>query len=50
MWQEDEELRAPPEKVCQRGDPFIGLELVLLVDPHLRQILTSPRQLIAAPR
>src|SRR5436309_9654344 len=45
----DEELRAPSEEVCQRGAPFIGLESVLLVDPDPWQLLTSPRQLVAAP-
>src|SRR5271166_3232038 len=46
----DEELRAPSEEVCQRCAPLIGLESVLLVDPDPRQLLTSPRQLVAAPR
>src|SRR6266446_6683396 len=46
----DEELRAPSEEVCQRDTPFIGLESVLLVDPDPRQLLTSPRQLVAASR
>jgi hypothetical protein len=46
----DEELRAPSEEICQRGAPFIGLESVLLVDPDPRQLLTSPRQLVAVPR
>src|SRR5271165_6292479 len=46
----DEELRAPSEEVCQRGAPFIGLESVLFVDPDPRQLLTSPRQLVAVPR
>jgi hypothetical protein len=45
----DEELRTPSEEVRQRGVPFIGLESVLLVDPDSRQLLTSPRQLVAAP-
>jgi hypothetical protein len=45
----DKELRAPSEEVCQRGAPFIGLESVLLVDPDPRQLLTSPRQVVAAP-
>src|SRR6058998_2519110 len=46
----DEELRAPSEEVCQRGAPLVGLESILLVDPHPRQLLPPPRQLVAAPR
>ena len=46
----DEELRAPLEEVCQRGAPLVGLESILLVDPHPRQLLPPPRQLVAAPR
>src|SRR6266446_2700505 len=46
----DEELRAPPEEVGQRGAPLVGLESILLVDPDPRQLLPSPRQLVAAPR
>src|SRR5262245_30996282 len=46
----DEELRAPPEEVCQRGAPPVGLESIRLVDPNPRQLLSPPRQLVAAPR
>src|SRR5207249_9953614 len=46
----DEELRAPLEEVCQRGAPLFGLESILLVDPHPRQLLPPARQLVAAPR
>ena len=46
----DEELRAPPEEVCQRGASFIGLESVLLVDADPWQLLPPLRQLVAAPR
>src|SRR5882724_6602713 len=46
----DEELRAPSEEVCQRGDPLVGLESILFVDPDPRQFLPPPRQLVAAPR
>src|SRR5215218_11000192 len=47
----DKELRAPLEKVCQRGAPRVGLESIRLVDPNPRQfLLTPPRQLVAAPR
>src|SRR3954454_9220649 len=46
----DEELRAPAEEVFQRGAPLVGVEPVLLVDPHPRQLLSLPRQLVAAPR
>ena len=45
----DEELRAPSKEVGQRGAPFIGVETVRLVDPNPRQLLTTPRQLVAAP-
>src|SRR4029077_16202997 len=46
----DEELRAPPEEVWQRGAPLVGLESVPLVDPNPRQLLPPPRQVVAAPR
>src|SRR5207302_4742887 len=46
----DEELRAPSEEVRQRGAPLVGLESILLVDPHPRQLLPPPRQVVAAPR
>src|SRR5207237_9720768 len=46
----DEELRAPPEEVFQRGASLVGLESILLVDPHPRQLLSLPRQLVAASR
>src|SRR5207247_111305 len=46
----DEELRAPPEEVGQRGAALVGIELVLLVDPDPRQLLPAPRQLVAAVR
>src|SRR2546426_9035802 len=46
----DEELRAPSEEVCQRDAPLVGLESILLVDPHPRQLLPPPRHLVAAPR
>src|SRR5262245_36255915 len=46
----DEELRAPPEEVRQRGAPPVGLESIRLVDPDPRQLLPPPRQLVAAPR
>src|SRR5438128_4684087 len=46
----DEELRAPSEEVGQRGAPLVGLESILRVDPHPRQLLPPPRQLVAAPR
>src|SRR5262249_48233637 len=45
----DENLRAPPEQIRQGGASFIGLEPVFLVDPDPRKLLTSPRQLVAAP-
>src|SRR6185503_7942550 len=46
----DEELRAPPEEIRQRGAPLVGLESILLVDPHPRQLLPPPRQLVAPSR
>src|SRR5207244_11618473 len=46
----DEELRAPSEEVRQRGAPLVGLESILLVDPHTRQLLPPPRQVVAPPR
>src|SRR5882672_2905272 len=46
----DKELRAPSEEVHQRGAPLVGLESILLVDPHPRQLLPPPRQVVAAPR
>src|SRR5262249_59752651 len=46
----DEQLRASPEKVRQRGATLVGLEAVVLVDPNPRQLLPPPRQLVAAPR
>ena len=46
----DEELRAPSEEIRQRGAPLVGLESILLVDPHPRQLLPPPRQVVAAPR
>jgi len=45
----DEELRAPAEEIRQRGIPLVGVESIGLVDPHPRQILPPPRQLVAAP-
>ena len=44
----DEQLRASGEQIRQRGRARIGLEPVLLVDPHPRQRLTPPRHLVAA--
>ena len=46
----EEELRAASEEVCQRGAPLVGLESILPVDPNPGQLLTPPRQLVAAPR
>jgi hypothetical protein len=46
----DEELRAPLEKVCQRGAPRFGLESIRLVNPNPRQFLPPLRQHVAAPR
>jgi hypothetical protein len=46
----DEELRAAPEEVRQRGAPCVGLESILFVDAYPRQRLPLPRQLVAAPR
>src|SRR5260370_440739 len=46
----DEELRAPPEKIRQRGASLVGLESIVLLDANPRQRLPPPRQLVAAPR
>ena len=46
----DEELRAPSEKVLERGASLVGVEPVLLVDPDPRQRLPPLRELVAAPR
>ena len=40
----------PLKRSARNAVPFIGLEWVLFVDPEPRQLLTSPRQLVAAPR
>ena len=44
----DQELRAPPEQLCQRGVPLIGFEPIFLVDPDPRQLLASPCEFVAA--
>src|SRR4029453_9720014 len=38
----DEELRAPPEEIPQRGAPLVGVESELLVDRNPRQLLAPP--------
>src|SRR5262249_25584245 len=43
----DEELRASPEKIRQRGASLIGLESILLADRDPRQFLTPLSQLVA---
>src|SRR5262245_44973032 len=45
----DEELRATVEEIGERGAPLVGLEAVLLLDSHPRQLLPRPGQLVAAP-
>jgi hypothetical protein len=45
----DEELRAPLEKVGQRGFAFSCFELVFLVHPDPGQFLALLRQFVAAP-
>jgi hypothetical protein len=44
----DEELRALPEEVRQRGAPLVGVEPILLVEADPRQLLPPPRQLVTA--
>ncbi len=46
----DEELRAPGKEVRQRDVPLLGVESILLVDPHPRQLLPPLGQLVALPR
>jgi hypothetical protein len=46
----NQELRTASEEVLQRGAPLVGLESVLLVDPHPRQPLALSRRLVALPR
>src|SRR5205823_9274288 len=45
----DKNLRASSEEISQRRFSFVGLEAVLLVDPHPGQLLPFSRQLIAPP-
>jgi hypothetical protein len=46
----DEQLRAPFEQVLERRAAAIGVEVIVLVDAHPRQLLPLPRQRIAAVR
>src|SRR4029078_11405171 len=46
----DEELRAPSEEIWARGSPFIGVELIRLLDLDPWQLLTLLRQLVTAMR
>ena len=47
----EEELRAPPEEIHERGAAFIGLvEVIVLVESDPGQRLAPPRELVAAPR
>src|SRR5262245_61959856 len=46
----DEKLRAPLEEIRERRAPCVGLESIRLIDPHPREPLPPPRQLVAAPR
>ncbi len=45
----DEELRAPAEKVVERGRPFVGVEPVGLVDFDPRQLLAPLSHFVAEP-
>ena len=40
----------PPNSSASVRVPRVGLEAVLLIDPHPRQLLALSRQLVAAPR
>src|SRR3954452_9658883 len=41
----DQQLRASSEELRERRAPFVGLQVVLLVDQEPRQFLTLPGQL-----
>src|SRR5262249_61018111 len=43
----DEQWRAAPEEVGQRGAALVGLEAVVLLDPAPRQLTALPRPLVA---
>jgi len=45
----DEQLRASAEQIRKGRCALVGVEAVLLVDPHPGQLLALPRQLVAAP-
>jgi hypothetical protein len=44
-----EELRSPSEQLCQRSVAFVGVEAVVLLDPHPGELLPLPAQLVAPP-
>src|SRR5258708_39804613 len=46
----DEQLRASSEETGKGRWTLVGLEAVLLVDPHPGQSLSPPRQFVAPPR
>jgi hypothetical protein len=46
----DEQLRAPLEEVGERRAALVGLEPIVLLDAGPRQLLSSSRELVAAPR
>ena len=46
----DEQLATSVEEVRKRARTVVGVEAVLLLDPHPRQLAALPRQLVAEPR
>ncbi len=46
----DEELRAPPKEICERGLPFVRFEAVLLFHADPRQVLAPLCEFIALAR
>jgi hypothetical protein len=44
----DEELGATVEELCQRPRALVGVEPVLLLNPHPRQLAAFPRELVTA--
>jgi hypothetical protein len=46
----DEELRAPVEHILQRLVALLGVERINLIDSYPGQLLSQPRNVVAAPR
>src|SRR6266852_3352816 len=45
----DEELRAPAEQILQRLVALLGVERINLIDSYPGQLLSQPRDVVAAP-